>query len=880
MSELKYIHRILQPIDLSTYPKVEGSTNVVSFHGIEVKYCIDNSYYFAITSILKAFGKSKGSPIAKLFGPNIFDGILNKFNLTKENTSIEYGPHKEKYYDTKLLWISIYWQSEITFIELMCKVFGNFDLYHDLIEPDISSWFGLHTNIDKETGFISRFDILNSLKVKYSIMEKTSYKDDAVGLNNHLTIFKEKNDFKLEKYRSDFGERIFIHPNAMVIYIHNYKPSYFWDSFLEYYSRNDKYIEKLFDFEILEDVTNDVGYAKVDDIMLKIHKKTSFVHAKTTADLLDPKKAKNIDRWLSQKDTIEFITELEYDIRNGVVPYILAGNAEVKQQLMEHPSYIMLTLADSKVNEQGYYFHPVLHEYMIMWLNKSYFFKRMMNTNKKSIAQIYVAKKCIADMNEKIGILQEAINDKDKKLEGMIVSNSGSIVVNEYENKLHIYRSKTNEPESKNRITFCDINDINLVYDMLLDKVSRYIKPIRRNLFEGNIEDSKDIIKFLIDETIDEIKIEKIEFQWNKDEFIKRDNKYKETLTPQDKGFLYESYCSYHLNAFLIKDLPKWFTHKFGLDGSDLGIDLFDLKNRICYQCKYYSELKMSHSLERTKATFKKIKTIDSRYHLKIVVPTECIVAEDVKRICDEVINLDVKDFLSFVGIEIHSVDMRLNRYMYSDDSYKYKKTVEKDTLLEENTISIEKYADKSISKMEKDETFKDICKDVLKINDGDDMKYLIMDLQRLQKSRKLEFFVDESSNAKYKVVVPKTCVVTDEAFNLIGGDNIIYIDIGNRCISNERKLRTEDERFIKFAAAKLKAEVIPRTHKYKLDLVDENNKILYYCKSNNNITKSREMIKLAELFDSIEDYKCYLVVKSGAIIYVNDILRDRILKI
>ena len=69
---------------------------------------------------------------------------------------------------------------------------------------------------------------------------------------------------------------------------------------------------------IVSRINDDFAYAKHDDMIVKFHIPTNYIHIRSTAEALNPEKYHNQDRFWRDKDTIEFIEEITPCVRKQV----------------------------------------------------------------------------------------------------------------------------------------------------------------------------------------------------------------------------------------------------------------------------------------------------------------------------------------------------------------------------------------------------------------------------------------------------------------------------------------------------------------------------------------------------------------------------------
>lgn len=817
------INVLFQEIDFSKFDICQNDERIryMEFHGIRIRYLKDYPTFFSIKNLWTVF-KRKGHPKISNFFENGNTGLLLKqLNYTRENTTIKIATKSttlcdgEEFMTSKLLWLMLFWINRLTFIELMCKVFGGFDFYSDEIPIQIIrdnglgstdiKWMNLDSFIDNNDKFISLSDLRRSLDLMYEFEIKRTQKHDRDNgkVSERLEFFQLNSKFGLSAYKDIRNLRkpnnTFIQSNVAIIYLDSYRSIYFWDMFLNFYKKKELVdnMEKSILYTIdmnnsmIESLNDNFGNAKYDDMIVKFHKQTSYIHAKTTASVLDPIKAEHMSRWLIQKDTIEYMTALENEIRKEVGLEIdklwrkpkMASieNMEIPirdvilKQLQDHPSYFIISI-EYGVEFQGYYLHPELFQFEIMWLSKTkavqyikmltIICQRIGIQNSSTETEI---KHQVYQLKNEIDEMKEVIRQRNEKINELEIRNKGSVSISITSDGDVKARSKCyNEPEKSDRIVYNNIENPSIVKKEL----NQLIK--QEDMHDLSIPEIRPItdrkIKIVLKDMIETNE----EFVWNEEEYKKRKAEFEKNDNFKTRGYLYESICSKVLKAYLIKDLPLWFKNKFGIDGSDGGIDLFDLKNKILYQCKNYVKLRMSDSLRRTfESVSSKIISIDNSYIVKLVTPKSCIITSDVcgKFGADNIIRINMEDL---------------------------------DMVLPDLSISHNKEIPKGLSVpikanyIERQHGFVNLCKRLLnaikydKINDKDE-DYIISEnriyrckaFKRLQISNALKevskrFETLMIDGFECFIVIPSDCVVTKEVRSAF---NIIRIDEENESI-------------------------------------------------------------------------------------------------
>lgn len=702
---------LLQEIDLSTLPllRIENSFNIVSFHGIEIYYQSEYPTWFAIKQLAIIFTENNSVRVKKdnFFKKYCYKPIFDKENITIDNSykQITIKGRGTGFFHTKTLWFAIHWLDPNLFIEKICEIYGHFNIYnHEIKTIDLYnytdtlnkvSYFGLTASKDKTDHYLALKDIRKSLHEKYS----GSYENDKVKAHSNelprrIEIFHELSkwkDKKLEDMRNNAGViSIFTHPNLAVYYLDKSNFIEFWDTFLSFYEKENeiraieetqsrRYILDLKN-SLVENINEHVGLAKLGDMIVKIHKDTSFIHVATTAKVLNPIKYTNFDRWFKLEDTKEYIEELENEIRNGEV---ITGDDKlseskelersvkfterekmknsdtisISEQLNDHPSYFKLGL-ELGVDSQGYFFQPELFMYYLIYLDKRIavkyihmIFSILVGISSSNVSEKAFIDRCNGFAHRRIMELQNNIIDLEeeneaqrKEIERFEIANSGCLMLIDSPKGLQLRKSPYDEPDKPGRLVIRGIKNYEKIYEIVKDKMAKTFMKLQHGKYNTTLEESSSIIEDIVDDAKEEIEEPStIDFVWNEVLYEKRKS---QAIDNKSKGFLYESYCSKVLSAFVHEDLPQWFKTKFGLNNTDGGIDLFDLKNKILYQCKFYVKLKMSDALKRTnEAISSKIQAIDKDYIIKLVVPSTCVIAKDVKEMFgeDNIVRIDME---------------------------------------------------------------------------------------------------------------------------------------------------------------------------------------------------------------------------------------------
>lgn len=359
------------------------------------------------------------------------------------------------------------------------------------------------------------------------------------------------------------------------------------------------------DIKITENINEYFAYGEYDGIIVKFHKPTSYIHARTVAyelGLLN-KFTKKFNLWFKNTDTIEFIEELNNELKITPLSACSKFDEQINSEMSEHPSYFLLGNNFAN-NFRGYYFHPKLLIYFMFWLSKPFAVRFISKRIEKQEEIIRTQNKEIMQIKYLKGSLKINISDSSCKLQA----------------------------ENYNQVTHKDNSIIipNLINSInYRDKIYNYIK----SGLSKNISIGKNINTFIIKdgvsnkEIIDEIQLIihmedfDINFEFNETKYKELLEKYNSNPSPQLKGFIFEFEMSKKYGIHRYADIPKIYLQQFGLTNKDTGIDLIDIPNKILYQCKYYEKIiDVTDSLMRSKSMLEKFREVNEDFQLKIIV--------------------------------------------------------------------------------------------------------------------------------------------------------------------------------------------------------------------------------------------------------------------
>ena len=913
---------LVQSIDLSKLPflRKEDGFRVVDFHGIDIHYLDNDPESFAIKRLFMTLGYDSSFRVKQnmFFDHHYYKRVFVEEKITLDNSykTVRIKGRQNGFFSTRVLWFSIHWLLPNLFIEKICEVYGHFDIYNNEIrttdlydysaELTKSSYLGLTTSKFRSDHFIALRDAAKSMKSKYgSGYDVSKASANSKTLPDRIVAFKARSawkDLTMEEIRNNAGvPATFTHPNLAVYYLDKLNFLEFWNTFIEYFEKENelraidetqgrRYVFNL-NNSLVEDIDDIVGLAKLGDMIVKIHKDTAFIHVATSAKIINETKYSHLDRWFKSSDTIEYIEELETEIRNGEVvtcEYKTSKSEEletvaklattcnsknsedlgcdlnlattcnsknsdttpISEQLKEHPSYFRLG-SEYSVEERGYFFHPELFMYYLIYLDKKIavkyihmIFSVLVGISTSGVSEKEFIERCNEFAQRKIMQLQSNIinleeeNEKQRaEINRFEVANSGSIMLIDGPEGLQLRKSPYNEPERPGRKVINGVKFYDKVYKLMREKMNKEFTKLKNGKYNTTLEESASIIDDIVaDAKAELVEPSNDEFKWNEELYNKRKKLYDETGDAKVRGFLYESYCSKVLSAYVHEDLPEWFKTKFGLNDTDGGIDLFDLNNKILYQCKYYKTLKMSMALKRTnEAISAKIQACDKDFIIRLVIPSSCSILKDVKEM--------------FGANNIIRIDMNGDPIPINIDKHLPPKTVieKKLTLKERQQIFIRECKEKYDAEIFKDNY---LC--------HDNTIYYCRDLKTLQINPPLlqvhETFESLKDDYDCKIVVRSNCDIHSDVKKLFGKENILFLDEKN-----------EISDFVKHAAEKLNLNINNDLY----ELIDQENKILYKCSTCKRVKLTMELAKAA----ICDDYVVKLIVPNSS--YVDPSVRN-----
>jgi len=644
-------------IHFSTFEHRFVNTNfsIANVHGIEVKYSNFDDTKFEFRSLSMKYA-GRRFKIEKLFGLEKYKSFFNEFKLTFEN-SVQAVFYERRYtlVSSKLFWLMIHWFNRLLCISTLIRIYFEIDIFKDEVqlEPqeeykpnvDFITMFGLRAPRDKRDGFICFHELAYSMLRRYgeevTRNQQTLFKSPK--LVQDVENFKKQsiwNDKTIEETRAVYRSPCqWMHPNLALLMLDKLEPIYLLDTLLDFYQMHsliqyedeemNVYYKIDLNTTLVSHIDENFGYARHDDLLVRFHKGSSYIHAASTAEAIygDTEKMKHFsDRFMSNKDTKDFINELESEIRANTE---FDKTNEIESQLNEHPSWFILEQAGRKYELRGYFLHPELFMLFVFWLSKKRAIRyiRMINImcNRAAIRNITINQKLQAEAKRReleAKEFRKSIKELNHEIKAREIAETGSIIVSQTERGIKLYYSTINEPDAKDRIVYRDIYHPKETLERLNKELANSLQRIQKSLYGGNIEENRNEIEVAIEKSI--IKTETEEFIFNENEYQKRLQRYEADASDSARGYLYESVCSRNLKIPLYSDMNDAWFYKFGLSKKDPGIDLVDAKNKVVYQCKYYAELKPSQSLDRTKSAYMKIRAIDNSYTLKLIVPEAC----------------------------------------------------------------------------------------------------------------------------------------------------------------------------------------------------------------------------------------------------------------
>lgn len=466
-----------------------------------------------------------------------------------------------------LLWLNLY---EFTKAYVLMTLKIDFDhvnipvfhLSRSSQTTDIVEWLGLMVTKHHKLEYLSYPSAMVQLQHRFLISNKNPNKniDDINAVQHHkrngdriqesIKLWMEssgKEPFLMERdlkdEESDTHSRRYEHPNALLIYALNTYPMEVISLLNDIVEENDESP----DFQInlsdtmVSKINDDFAYAKHDDLIVKFHIPTNYVHIRSTADVINKNKwTKHQDRFWADTETIEFITELNEILRkrpnfNYIVKkleiqgcFISPSNPEVADSNMEsaktseetdkvsddldddtcndssenkpknlvqsicselknHPSYFDIN--EFATNEfRGRYVHMNLFMFALFWLSKKRSIKyiEMINVlcHKSAIMNIKfreLMKKEIETLNACVSHLQEKNNELEKRFLEINHLN-GSLKIKIEQNRVKL------QPENYTQRPYSTKTREEVIIDELMntkekrDKIFYYVVEGRSNI--------------------------------------------------------------------------------------------------------------------------------------------------------------------------------------------------------------------------------------------------------------------------------------------------------------------------------------------------------------------------------------------------------------
>ena len=671
------------------YKAIGKTFSCANVYGIDVVYTTGNRFLLRNFTMSNTLNGSDYH-LDKLKASTGFVDLLKEIDIESLD-DVAYELNGVIVVEAQMFWPLLLWLNLYKFAKAYLLMLSglNFDKDEIKVQPvcnhtemyDFVNWFDINVQRRIDNGYLSfqsaAREVVREFKIpkdkQYPRPEETAKK---VRINKFVELWHDasgKEPFKLEYPDHPENSSKFYHPNALLLYLLNMYP-------LQTISMlNSFYLEEFdYDYQInlsnsmVSKINDDFGYARHDDLIVKFHIPTNYIHIRSTADALNPTKwSKHQGDFWKDKDTQEFMDEINNYIINhlesgyfaksqasqpatdldvGLVDGTNYGETDEKsttenneehenlleytdeniiKQLKLHPCYFDLNKGCPR-EIIGRFIHIDLFMYALFWISKKRAIRyiRMVNIlcHKSAVMniklktmyenEIALLKKC----NEELTTENETL--KERLLETNYLN--GSLKLTLIANKLKLQHENYNQVETSSSIVIKDLFDSKTKRD----KVYNYVKENRskiltlgrtRNQYLVNdgyeLEEIIDHIYYILAYNSEEL------FTFNEQEYRKRKDYFDLMQTNQAYGFLFESEMSRKYNAFLYKDLPDSYIMKFGLTHRDTGIDLVDIQNKKLYQCKCYSgTLRMSDQLQRSKEMLNKFKVIDEDYELFLIV--------------------------------------------------------------------------------------------------------------------------------------------------------------------------------------------------------------------------------------------------------------------
>lgn len=431
-----------------------------------------------------------------------------------------------------------------------------------------------------------------------------------------------------------------------------------------------------FNNSICEDINEYFVKSKHGEIELIFNKISGYFSASSVGkDINEQKMNKNFHRFFNKDfEKICLILEASPDTEN-----IFTNSSLIPKIKFEHGTYLVykqsLYSGNTSMNYlTGYYMHPDLFLYFIMWLDKFKFieYSRLLNVVLQRAAiknstlreyyekQVEKLKKEIIEREKLCEELENQMKEYKKLSEDLITQSSpkrnnyGSIVVNYICNKEmddNVTKAKINgfnyeSLQTKNNTvirTFGAKDNFEIFKDYICKNDVGYVKLIKNNDFE--IADKDKTFKLIDDLISKNIPVHERNSSSFDEEFEMLLNLYNKNQNAYNRGKLFEYVCADKFGAILWKNLTKYYLYTFGLTNQDIGIDLVDIEHKILYQCKNYKTKLNTSNINSFRRTLNIFKSIDKEYVGKIICDKVTIVA---KNVLDEfeIIRLDLDEEL------------------------------------------------------------------------------------------------------------------------------------------------------------------------------------------------------------------------------------------
>lgn len=666
----------------------------------------------------------------EIFTSDLYKNILR--NKTKENTSKNvkyYITNPSLFVHTSMLEILLHWMNRLEYLEYLfylCfdtriedykwnfsdnvflalnKSYNIYKLFNLIpLTVEISSNFIILPKM------IQTFKLLNNLKISENSShynDKFKNKNKKYFLNCCKLYFEEKLNIECIKYCDKKNDGVAVNPSLIFPVLDNVDTFKFRNIVENYILLNNSLKQtEIINIDYTIDLNNSItkrcennrfAYAIHADMEVKFDTETSYIHAKTSGDLINKAKMENMNRFLKNNDTLEFIKELEENIKNidiavPVKMRVTEKHEENNKKMntieenidntdnIDENDYKIIDENDINENDykiiekndikkcyyklihveneyKGYYFHPDLFLYFIIWLDKKIAIKYIKLLNiifqnqsltGKSINKYTdeMVNNLINKINFQENMLQmqmntitqqtETIENQTKTIEELEVIKEKFIKANPSlgsikilivsDNEIKIQNTSYELLKTKGTLKIYTNYDHKIIYDniktIIKDNPTDYIQYIENNKFYiSNTEKAIELIENIINGRYELCVSNK-----NFDEEIK---KYR---NPENKGKLYEYQCAKHFNVILWKNVSEVYLKTYNLNKKDVGVDLIDVKNKILYQCKNYNTRLNMSKLATFERTFKLFKSKDEEWK-------QILIVNDINKLSSDVIN-------------------------------------------------------------------------------------------------------------------------------------------------------------------------------------------------------------------------------------------------